>query len=240
MESFKELHNALLLEKKLLGKNGKINVLNTPTVKARTIAEEIFEKNGMVLDDVIPNFDRNYAVLQNLLGKHTLGVSRYDMPVIMSGQIKGFMDALKRGEIDVKNPFAKGTMYTPIDLDKNSGVEWLSLGVKDGNIKDDKIKAALTKRAVGNLKPVQNEIWLDKILNNMIEFGVPTRSSLITKKTIIVSKEGYITDGHHRYATVLLADPKIKLSVLYVPLDIKTLLKVGRSYGNALGNKQRR
>lgn len=230
----------LLLEKKLLGTNGTINVLNTPVVKARQIAEDIFSKNGMVLDEIIPRFDANYVVMQNALGRDTLGVPRIEMPVIMSGQIKGFMQALQRGDIDVKSPFAKGTMYTPLDLNKISGVEWLSLGQADGNIKDDKIKAAMTKRSVGNLKPVQNEIWLDKILNNMIEFGIPTSSSMITKKSIIVSSEGYITDGHHRWATILLANPKIKLSVLYVPLDIKTLLRVGRTYGNSIGNKQRK
>jgi hypothetical protein len=37
----------------------------------------------------------------------------------------------------------------------------------------------------------------------------------------------------------MLANPPLKLSALYIPLDIKTLLAMGRSYGNAIGNKQK-
>jgi hypothetical protein len=37
----------------------------------------------------------------------------------------------------------------------------------------------------------------------------------------------------------MLANPTLKLSALWIPLDIKTLLAMGRSYGNAIGNRQK-
>ena len=116
---------------------------------------------------------------------------------------------------------------------------FLHLGMEDGNKTDDKINAKLTKIAGEKLKPTQSEIWLENVIKNIVKFGVPKAGSPVTETTIIVSKDGYILDGHHRFAQVVLANPKLKMSALHVPLDIDTLLKIGRSYGNAVGNNQK-
>ena len=111
--------------------------------------------------------------------------------------------------------------------------------MQDGNPKDDVIKGKWTKFPAKNLKPTQSQIWLEKLVGNIIQFGVPLDGSPITKASVIASQEGYILDGHHRYGQAMLANPPLKLSALYIPLDIKTLLAMGRSYGNAIGNKQK-
>ena len=48
-----------------------------------------------------------------------------------------------------------------------------------------------------------------------------------------------LLDGHHRYGQIMLADPNGTMKVLRVPLGIDMLLKMCRSYGNAIGNTQR-
>ena len=90
------------------------------------------------------------------------------------------------------------------------------------------------------LIPTQSQIWLEKIVNNIIESGIPTSNSPVANATIIVSKEGYILDGHHRYGQAMIGNPDLKMRCLKVPIDIKLLLKIGRSYGNAIGREQKR
>ena len=70
----------------------------------------------------------------------------------------------------------------------------------------------------------------------MIQYGVPKKGSRVTKTTIIISEGNYILDGHHRYGQVMLADPSLKMSCLYIPMSIGLLLKMTRSYGKAIGN----
>jgi len=38
----------------------------------------------------------------------------------------------------------------------------------------------------------------------------------------------------------ILANPKLKINSLWIPLDIETLILIGRTYGNAIGNEQRK
>ena len=56
---------------------------------------------------------------------------------------------------------------------------------------------------------------------------------------LLVFENKYILDGHHRYGQVMLSNPKLKMRALRMPLDIHTLIKISRSYGNAIGNKQK-
>ena len=91
---------------------------------------------------------------------------------------------------------------------------------------------------VRELKPLQSEIFFDKLVGSLLKFGIPKPGGfLATSAIIIVSEEGFILDGHHRYGQALLTDPDFQLRAVRVPLDIETLLKVGRSYGAAIGHR---
>ncbi len=120
------------------------------------------------------------------------------------------------------------------------GSEWISLGFKDGEIRDDVIKAKWTKIAAKDLLPTQSQIWFNKVLRHLVKWGRPHPWSGATGRTIIVSKEGYILDGHHRWARVYLTNKDVGLKSLRVPIDIDTLVDVGRSYGLAIGNTPNR
>lgn len=236
MKSFKEM----LAEAGGGAAPGKYRVHTTSVEEAyalavRELGIEFVEKN-------LPDFKKNYKILQGQIQKFSLGKNRADMPVIRAVDVKDFKKALDTGSLDVRAPYY-GEMIrhqiSPDELNKIApGEKWVNLGLKDGEKRDDVVKTKVGKVEAKKLKPIQTEIYLDKVLAGFKKFGVPTQSSPITKNTMIMSKNYYIIDGHHRWATLTLADASIKMSALIIPLDIEDLLTVSLNYGDAIGNKR--
>ena len=235
-----QLHEALLIESKHVSeKGGTLNVLKVPLAKARAYAEKVMEKAGKNLDDVLPDFDANYAKLQAKKGV-AKSIAREKMPVINTPQMSQFAADLKKGRVDIFKPFAKGALkaYMPgYKLKSSDGPEWLTLGVKDGDLKDDIVKAKWTQVAASKMKPTQNQIWLEKLVGQAAAHGAAGPGSFATKATIIVSRDGYILDGHHRFGQVMLAGPSTKMKSLVIPMGINDLLKMGTTYAAAIGNR---
>lgn len=216
-----------------------INMATVPVDKARKFTEEVFSKAGKNLAEEIPEFDANYAAIQKSL-KKAKNIPRIDMPVIEPRDMKQFHKDLKAGHLDIFKPYAKGKLQVPKNLAPGKGgEEWVRLGVMDGDPKDDAVSAKWTKMAAGKLLPTQSQIWLEKVAGNIAKYGTPKPGSPVTEQTVIVSKEGYILDGHHRYGQAMLADPKLKLKALWIPIGIDLLVKIGRTYGNSIGNEQK-
>ena len=108
------------------------------------------------------------------------------------------------------------------------------------NLRKKNILVRKTKIDVRKLNPTQNQINYEAIkklqrlyLKNKIN---------INKQTILVSKDFYILDGHHRWATLLLCIDNIKkcvklnqklntkISVYYIDLPIKKILKLANKF----------
>lgn len=209
-----------------------MNVGNTPLEAARLYAESTL---GGDLDVLIPDFNRNYLRLQKLV-KAAPGIPRIKMPVIEPSDMALFQKRLQEGHLDIFPPYAQGKLVGPRQT-PGGGDRWVSLGIEDGDDRDDRVDARITNIPVGKLKPTQNEIWLENMIPNMAKYGIPGPGSPILKTTVIVSKEGFILDGHHRFGQAMLVDPSLRMEALFVPLDIKTLLEIGRSYGESIGNR---
>jgi len=217
----------------------KYNIATTPLAKAREFAAAVFKRAGKELDEELPDFDKNYMKIQSTL-KKTKAIPRIEMPVIEPRDMKEFHARLKSGRLDIFQPYARGKLSVPKNLKPGAdAAEWLELGVKDGDPKDDVVPAKWTSMPAKNLLPTQSQIWLDKVVGNIAKFGKPKQGSSVTEQTIIVSKEGYILDGHHRFGQAMMADPKLKLKALFIPIGIDTLVAVGRTYGNSIGNEQK-
>ena len=213
-----------------------LNAGSVPLDKAKEYAESVF---GRPADEVLPGFDKNYAMLQKKV-KQSPAIPRIQMPVIEPSDIGEFQKALNAGRVDIFPPYAKGKLVGPHEFFLISGPEdgkWVELGIKDGNPSDDVVKAKMTSVPVGKLKPTQNQIWLEKTFGNIAKFGPPKSGSPVLSSTIIVSSDGYILDGHHRFSQAMMADPNLKMKALVVPMPIKQLLEIGRYYGEAIGNK---
>jgi len=216
----------------------RLEVISTSLEQARAFVTKRLEKFG-TLDEQLPNFDANYKLLQTWAGKgHTL---RKDMPRIPNRQVKDFQKALEKGRFDLHKPFAKSTDQNnlfPDGLTGDRAKEFIKAGKHDGNKTDDKIKTSMESISAGKLIPIQQQIYLDAAFGDKITtHGVEGFLKIAKKTKLIASKDGYLIDGHHRTATSILIDPKLKLNVLVVDMPITDLLKLSRAYGAARGNK---
>lgn len=83
---------------------------------------------------------------------------------------------------------------------------------------------------VGKLKATQSEIKADKTYGMadsiMRGFVTPDGKKLkdFTKAPIVVSRDNYILDGHHRWSSMLTVDPSMSMNVVRVDMDMDDIL----------------
>ena len=220
-----------------------LNCANTPVDKAIAYAQEQCSADGKSMAEYFSDFKTNYLLLQDKC-ELALDLPRIEMPVIEPEQMDEFQESLSKGHIDVKEPVAKAPQSkskypTNLGFDLR-GRQWLYRGTRDGAIEDDILDAKMTEIAVADLKPSQSQIWLEKVVGMSLYFGPLKQSSeFLHEAPIIVSSDGYILDGHHRFGAAMISNPSLKLTALKVDMEIRELVKMARSYGNAIGNEQK-
>lgn len=223
---------------------GKVlNCANTPVDEAIAYTQEQCSADGKSMAEYFSDFKTNYLLLQDKC-ELALDLPRIEMPVIEPEQMDEFQESLSKGHIDVKEPVAKAPQSKskyPTDLGFDlRGRQWLYRGTRDGAIEDDILDAKMTEIAVADLKPSQSQIWLEKVVGMSLYFGPLKQSSeFLHEAPIIVSRDGYILDGHHRFGAAMISNPSLKLTALKVDMEIRELVKMARSYGNAIGNEQK-
>lgn len=122
-------------------------------------------------------------------------IPRYKMPVIEGDNLKMVVKNLQKGYIDWKNipknpytaKYPKGFKYHERSAD---GSAEYKVAVSD--------KIEISDQ---DLKPLQKEINLDKAYSIAVDYLINGDDD---DSIILVSKEGYIIDGHHRWASVAL------------------------------------
>ena len=223
-----------------------LNCATTPVDKAYKYTQEQCDAEGKMLSDYFSDFYENYLKLQEKCDL-ALDLPRIEMPVIEPEHMDEFEESLDKGHIDVNEPIAKSpemrknTSKYPTDLGFDlRGRAWLFKGLRDGAKSDDIIQADMTEIAVAELKPTQSQIWLEKVVGMSLYFGPLKQSSkFLHEAPIIVSSDGYILDGHHRFGAAMVSNPSLRLTALKVDMPIDELVKMARSYGNAIGNEQK-
>ena len=218
---------------------GKLEIHKTSLEDARAYGEAMAKKYGRDFDKELPNFDKNYILLQSLVKKGW--TKRKDMPVIEPRDVKELQRRLEKGQIDVKAPYVSAKVQKnpfPEGLKGKKAEAFLKRGIKDGSKNDDIIKIKSLSVAVQDLKPIQKQVYLEKSLKNIMEFGAEGTAKFLVKGNTIASNDNYIIDGHHRFAQALMIDPSIKLGVFQIDMPIEELLKFSLAYGDAIGNKR--
>jgi hypothetical protein len=98
------------------------------------------------------------------------------------------------------------------------------------SLEDEGISHQYLRMAPIHLKATQGEFNLDKV------------RSIMDKKPklnpVIVSKDNFILDGHHRWLCGMLIDPMIELKTIVIDLPKERLMKLLLSYSDALGNER--
>jgi len=78
---------------------------------------------------------------------------------------------------------------------------------------------------VGDLKPTQANIHRDKV-----EKFLGVNLSVLNAKPLIRSEDGYILDGHHRWAATVESDPNHRVPHILVHTDIGTLFALANRF----------
>ena len=218
---------------------GKLELIRTSFAKAKEYVEKMHK--DFDIEKEIPNLQKNYEYAQKLAKGGF--AQRKDMPVIDNRDIKLLQKRLKNGAIDIARPFAKNEVPDdpfPQGLDKTIGKKWVSGGLakNDGDAKDDIVDVKIKQVAVGSLKPIQSQIYFDKSIKNVASFGAQGTKDFSASKSnfYVISSDNRIIDGHHRFLSAVLVDPKIKVTALEIDLPIKDLLPLTLSYTDAIGN----
>lgn len=81
------------------------------------------------------------------------------------------------------------------------------------------------KRKVSELRPTQKELSLEKA-HAMLE-AVPEAA---LAKAVLVSEDGYLLDGHHRWAALSLMSAEVEVEAVVLGLPIEALLERAHAF----------
>jgi len=91
-----------------------------------------------------------------------------------------------------------------------------------------------------NLKPTQLDIYMDNALKKAKAGADPNIDWAPWNAAVLVSKDGFLLDGHHRWAATILynsqnPDDQKLMTIQQVGMPIEQLLKVANAYTDATG-----
>lgn len=114
-------------------------------------------------------------------------------------------------------------------------------------LKKDGHKINVKNIDVTKLKATQNQLVGSKIAGMLHALKTkPAKEVKGIRAPIFVSKDGYILDGHHRWAALVGLDlydgkgPSVKMDVMQVDMNIKDLLKYTNDFTKKIGIKQKK
>lgn len=225
----------LLKEQTLLESGGeKAGKLELSDVTSK----QAFDFFQNIADDEITiiNFEENFNIAKKIASKGS--EKRKNMPVINLDQINTLQQHLEQGNLDVfdlkTNKYHKSF---PEGLSGKQAEEWLAHGLHDGSKVDDIIRVSRHKKMVCELIPTQNQIYVDKSIESIVEYGIFATKMFLTNQSLtIISNDGYILDGHHRWLSGMLLDQRLLVNVIEIDFDKKKLLKLLNAYSDAIGN----
>jgi len=148
------------------------------------------------------------------------GLTRDKMPQI-EGE-KSVKDMLASSKPD---DVAKGEAMVQAGADPKSDKTIMQQMVD--HLKSNGISTTRKKMAVGKLKATQSEIKAEKVFS-MADAHLKGKFDNIGD-SVIVSKDGHILDGHHRWAALLTIDPSREMNVQEIDLTMDELLEEAAS-----------
>lgn len=238
-----EILSEMILREAKPSRSDQKGTLELRTTKYKTVKSFIntmIEKYGKFPDfgDYIKRLEKHLSITLSGL---PVGVEkRKDMPVVNSNQVNALQSRLEQGRLDVIDG-ASLTVYKsfPAGLSEAKAQEWLEKGLNDGDEGDDIIRVSITTKIANTLIPIQKDIYLDKSIEMTFRKGLENMKSFLKNKSfIIVSPEGYIIDGHHRWLSAMLIDPQMYVQTMMINLPKDRLIDLLTTYGDAIGNER--
>lgn len=91
---------------------------------------------------------------------------------------------------------------------------------------DNGVAVRKTKKRVRDLRATQREINGD-VVEELVHDGL---QALLRDRPMLASEDGYILDGHHRWAALLTMDPEQDIDLLEVQASVRDTLALARSF----------
>lgn len=181
---------------------------------ARKIANDLCMKyQSRAIDDVIPKFDQNYQFVKT---KIQIGIyKRKEMPVVGTSDVKRLQQLIRDDHLHLSDMFGK----------------------EQGNA-NDKLRVHVTSEICGKLKPLQKQVYYEKGIVYIAKNGVDGETKGLENVRLCISKDNYIIDGHHRWLTACLINPKMPIHIFRMGLNGKELLDLMNAYTDHVGNER--
>ena len=228
---------------------GKIEVLKAPVGEFEKLFLKNFGKTPLATH--MTTYAENYAKLFAKASGDVLDIDRANMPVIDRRHIELLHHFLIEGRFNINPPFDKKVL----DLLRSSGKNRVSLQQTDvenaekwraiwqGADKRSRVNAYFDKKRAEKLSPIQKQIYLDKVLDNIAEVvadhpkhPAENLEEKFDKCTLVMSSNERLIDGHHKWATMMILQPSYKFNTLVIDLDLKRLLCVTLAFTALIGN----
>lgn len=193
-------------------KEYKLEVVGTDARQAVEIARKIKEgiKKGSDICKLNPP-----------VCEGNMGLTRDKMPQIEGEKsVKEMLNATKKDGSPDEEARAKGRAMVQAGADPESDKTILQHMID--HLADNGVKTSETKIPVGALKATQSEIKAEKTYG-MADAHLKGKFPGIDD-SVVVSKDGHILDGHHRWAALLTIDPGREMKVKVIDMDMKDLL----------------
>lgn len=149
------------------------------------------------------------------------GLSRDKMP-----QIDGEKSVKAMLASDNPEEKAKGEAMVQAGADPDSDKTILQQMID--HFEKNGVKTSQKTMPVGKMKATQSEIKADKVFK-MAEAHLKGKFDSIDD-SVVVSKDGHILDGHHRWAALLTIDPGREMKVKEIDMTMDELLKEAASF----------
>lgn len=184
----------------------KLSIVGTDARQAVEIARRIKEgiKKGADICKLNP------AVCEE-----NLGLTRDKMP-----QIEGEKSVKQMLASDNALDRKKGQAMVQAGADPESDKTVLQLMID--HLQTNGVKTSAQEVSVGELLATQAEIKAEKVYG-MADSYLKGKFPSITD-SVVVSRDGHILDGHHRWAALLTIDPAKKMKVKVIDMDMRDLL----------------
>jgi len=191
-------------------------------------------KKGIVLS-LLVNFNEFKERIINVKKINNSKIKREDMPIISyksTDDLKEYIENITIDKLKIIQKIIEEENILDISfknfIENNLPFKYYEKLSK--KTKKDKIKANVLKIKAINLIPTQKELYISKIIKNIEKYGIPSKNNFITKRTLVVSKNNKILDGHHRWLSCMIINPNLELEVLKIDLTFEELYPLLLSY----------
>jgi len=154
------------------------------------------------------------------------GLTRDKMPQIEGDKtVKQMLEAVKKDGSPDEEARAKGKAMVQAGADPDSDKTVMQQMID--HFKANGVKTRKSKAPVGMLKATQSEIKAEKtygMADSYLKGKFPNIGD-----SVVVSRDGHILDGHHRWAAMLTVDPSREMNVQVIDMDMDDLLREAQS-----------